>query len=304
MEVARVEAIVVEGVEAVESAAAPSRAADLLELTKPRITGLVLITAAVGYAVGTGASFETARFLLFMAGTGLLCAGASALNQYMERDADARMRRTCRRPIPAGRIRPEEALVFGLALSALGLAALAPVNALTLTLGAISLVSYVLAYTPLKRVTSLCTVVGAVPGALPPLMGWTAARGVLGPAGWGLFAILFLWQLPHFLAIGWLYRDDYARGGFPMLAVTDSDGSSTGRQALLYAAALLPVTLAAGLLAGAGNAYLWGALAIGGAFLGCAAGFAWKRSTGAARRLFFASVLYLPLLLGLMVFAR
>ena len=135
-------------------------------------------------------------------------------------------------------------------------------------------------------------------------MGWTAARGVLGPAGWGLFAILFLWQLPHFLAIGWLYREDYARGGFPMLGVTDTDGSSSGRQALLYAAALLPVTLAAGLLAGAGNAYLWGALVIGAAFLVCAAGFAWKRSEAPARRLFFASVLYLPLLLGLMVFAR
>jgi protoheme IX farnesyltransferase len=135
-------------------------------------------------------------------------------------------------------------------------------------------------------------------------MGWTAARGVLGPAGWGLFAILFLWQLPHFLAIGWLYRDDYARGGFPMLAVTDRDGTSTGRQALLYSAALLPVTLAAGLLAGAGNAYLWGALVMGAAFLACAGAFAWRRSVGAARRLFFASVLYLPLLLGLMVFAR
>jgi protoheme IX farnesyltransferase len=298
VEVVRAEALAAETVDA------PSRAADLLELTKPRITGLVLITAAVGYAVGSGASFEAARFLLFMAGTGLLCSGASALNQYLERDADARMQRTCRRPIPAGRLRPEEALVFGLALSALGLVALAPVNALTLGLGALSLVSYVLAYTPLKRVTSLCTVVGAVPGALPPLMGWTAARGVLGPAGWGLFAILFLWQLPHFLAIGWLYRDDYARGGFPMLAVTDRDGSSTGRQALLYAAALLPVTLAAGLLAGATNAYLWGALAIGAAFLACAGDFAWRRSVGAARRLFFASVLYLPLLLGLMVFAR
>ena len=294
MEVARVEAIAV----------SPSAAADRLELTKPRITGLVLVTAAVGYAVGTGASFELPRFLLFMAGTALLCSGASALNQYLERDTDARMHRTRRRPIPAGRMRPEEALVFGLVLSAAGLAALAPVNPLTLALGALSLVSYVLAYTPLKRVTSLCTVVGAVPRALPPLMGWTAARGVLGPAGWGLFAILFLWQLPHFLAIGWLYREDYARGGFPMLGVTDTDGSSSGRQALLYSAALLPVTLGAGLLAGAGNAYLWGALAIGAAFLVCAAGFAWRRSDANARRLFFASVLYLPLLLGLMVFAR
>ena len=135
-------------------------------------------------------------------------------------------------------------------------------------------------------------------------MGWAAARGSLGPAGWGLFAILFLWQLPHFLAIGWLYREDYARGGFPMLAVRDRDGSSTGRQAALYATALLPVTLAAGLLAAAGHAYLWGALLLGIAFLGCALVFLWKRSIGAARRLFLVSVIYLPLLLGLMVFDR
>jgi protoheme IX farnesyltransferase len=239
-----------------------------------------------------------------MAGTALLCGGASALNQYLERDADALMERTRRRPIPGGRIRPEEALVFGLALSAAGLGVLAFVNPLTLALGAASLVSYVLAYTPLKRVTSLCTVVGAVPGALPPLMGWAASRGSLGAAGWGLFAILFLWQLPHFLAIGWLYRDDYARGGFPMLAVTDRDGASTGRQAVLYATALLPVTLAAGLLASAGAGYLWGGLVLGLGFLACAAAFAWKRTVGSARRLFLASVLYLPLLLGLMVFDR
>lgn len=283
---------------------APSRAADFVELTKPRITSLVLVTAAVGYAVGSVGPFPGFRFLLFLAGTALLCAGASALNQLAERDTDARMERTRRRPLPAGRIRPEEALVFGLALSGAGLALLAFVNALTLLLGAASLASYVLAYTPLKRVTSLSTVVGAVPGALPPLMGWAAARGSLGPAGWGLFAILFLWQLPHFLAIGWLYREDYARGGFPMLAVTDRDGSSTGRQAVLYATALLPVTLAAGLLASAGKGYLWGALLLGLAFLGCALAFAWERSTGAARRLFLASVLYLPLVLGLMVFDR
>ena len=287
-----------------ELAEAPSRAADFAELTKPRITSLVLVTAAVGYAVGGVGEFSAARFLIFMAGTALLCAGASALNQFYERDTDARMVRTSRRPLPAGRMRPEEALAFGLGLSGAGLALLIFINPLTLLLGALSLASYVLAYTPLKRVTSLSTVVGAVPGALPPLMGWAAARGSLGAAGWGLFAILFLWQLPHFLAIGWLYRDDYARGGFPMLAVTDRDGSSTGRQAVLYATALLPVTLAAGLLAAAGKGYLWGALVLGVAFLGCALLFAWRRSTAAARRLFFASVLYLPLVLGLMVFDR
>ena len=283
---------------------AGSRAADFAELAKPRITSLVLVTAAVGFAVGGQGSIDWLAFFVFMAGTALLCGGASALNQYLERDADALMERTRRRPIPAGRIRPEEALVFGLALSAAGLAVLAFVNPLTLALGAASLVSYVLAYTPLKRVTSLCTVVGAVPGALPPLMGWAASRGSLGAAGWGLFAILFLWQLPHFLAIGWLYRDDYARGGFPMLAVTDRDGASTGRQAVLYATALLPVTLAAGLLASAGAGYLWGGLVLGLGFLACAAAFAWKRTVGSARRLFLASVLYLPLLLGLMVFDR
>jgi len=294
----------VEVVPAASLAVSPSRAADFVELTKPRITSLVLVTAAVGYAVGGGASMPAWRLVIFLAGTALLCGGASALNQFLERDADARMERTRSRPIPAGRVAPADALAFGIAISAAGLALLAAVNLLTLLLGAASLASYVLAYTPLKRVTSLCTVVGAVPGALPPLMGWAAARGSLGPAGWGLFAILFLWQLPHFLAIGWLYREDYARGGFPMLAVTDRDGSSTGRQAVLYATALLPVTLLAGLLAAAGRGYLWGALVLGVAFLACAFAFGWRRSVLSARRLFLASVLYLPLLLGLMVFDR
>jgi protoheme IX farnesyltransferase len=283
---------------------APSRAADLLELTKPRITSLVLVTAAVGYAVGTLGAFDAPRFLLFLFGTALLCGGASALNQYAEREADGRMERTCRRPIPAGRLRPEEALRFGLALCVTGLAALAGVNLATVLLGAASVLSYVLAYTPLKRVTSLCTVVGAVPGALPPLMGWAAARGSLAPAGWALFAILFLWQLPHFLAIGWLYREDYARGGFPMLGVTDPEGGATGRQMILYAAALLPVTLAAGILASAGIVYLSGALLLGLGFLGFALLFAVRPRPDAARRVFLMSVLYLPVLLGLMVFDR
>jgi protoheme IX farnesyltransferase len=281
-----------------------SRASRFLELTKPRITALVLVTAAVGYAVASAGFFETARFVLFLFGTALLCGGASALNQYAERDPDSKMARTKGRPIPTGRVKPEEALRFGLALCAVGLAALAGVNLATVLLGAASVLSYVLAYTPLKRVTSLCTVVGAVPGALPPLMGWAAARGTLGPGGWGLFAILFLWQLPHFLAIGWLYREDYARGGFPMLGVNDPSGAATGRQAILYTTALLPVTLLAGILASAGTGYLWGALCLGLAFMGCALLFALRPSAGAARRLFLASVVYLPVLLGLMVFDR
>ena len=285
-------------------AVAPSRVADFLELTKPRITALVLLTAAVGYAVAGRVAFEAPRFLLFLAGTALLCAGASTLNQYVERDADARMLRTHRRPIPAGRVRPEEALRFGLALCAIGLLALAGVNVPTLLLGAASVLSYVLAYTPLKRVTSLCTIVGAVPGALPPLMGWTAAGGALDAAGLALFAILFLWQLPHFLAIGWLYREDYARGGFPMLAVTDPDGRATGRQMVLYTTALLPVTLAGGVLTSARTGYLWGAFVLGAIFVGCAIVFARRPNAGAARRVFLVSVLYLPVLLGLMVFDR
>ncbi len=285
-------------------ASAPSRAADFLELSKPRITSLVVVTAAVGYALGAPV-FQTGVFLAVLAGTALVAGGASVLNQYAERDFDARMLRTRHRPLPAGRLQPAEALAFGLVLSAAGLTLLAAgTNALTAVLGLAASASYVLVYTPLKRVTSLCTVVGAIPGAIPPLMGWAAARGGLDRTAWALFSILFLWQLPHFLALAWMYREDYARGGFPMLAVSDADGSSTGRQALLYSAALLPVTLAAGLFAGAGPVFLWGGLAAGLAFLAGAALFARRREVAWARRLFLASVLYLPAVLGLMVFDR
>lgn len=283
---------------------APSRAADFLELSKPRITSLVVVTAAVGYALGAPV-FQTGVFVAVLAGTALVAGGASVLNQYAERDFDARMLRTRHRPLPAGRLQPAEALAFGLILSAAGLTLLAAgTNALTAVLGLAASASYVFLYTPLKRVTSLCTVVGAIPGAIPPLMGWAAARGGLDRTAWALFSILFLWQLPHFLALAWMYREDYARGGFPMLAVSDADGSSTGRQALLYSAALLPVTLAAGLFAGAGSVFLWGGLAAGLAFLAGAALFARRREIAWARRLFFASVLYLPAVLGLMVFDR
>jgi protoheme IX farnesyltransferase len=285
-------------------ASAPSRAADYIELGKPRITLLVVLTAAVGYALGVP-EFHAGAFFCAIAGTALVAGGASALNQFAEREADARMFRTRGRPLPAGRLAPGEALSFGLAISALGLALLAAgTNVLTLGLGLAALGSYVLAYTPLKRVTSLCTVVGAVPGAIPPLMGWAAARGSLDLTAWALFAILFLWQLPHFLALAWIYREDYARGGFPMLSLADADGASAARQALLYAAALLPVTLAAGLFAGAGMVFLAGALSCGAAFLACAALFARRREVSWARRLFLASVLYLPAVLSLMVFDR
>ena len=285
-------------------AAAPSRALDFLELGKPRITFLVVMTAAVGYALGAP-SFQAGVFAAVLVGTALVAGGASALNQCAESEADGRMRRTCSRPLPAGRLSGSEALAFGLAISAGGLLVLAAAtNALTFLLGLAALASYVLVYTPLKRRTSLCTVVGAVPGAIPPLMGWAAARGALDRTAWALFAVLFLWQLPHFLALSWMYREDYARGGFPMLAVTDEDGSSTGRQALLYAAALLPVSLAAGLFADSGRVFLWGGLVAGLGFLLCAALFARRREVAWARRLFLGSVLYLPAVLSLMVFDR
>ena len=286
-------------------ATAPARIADFVELTKPRITFLVLVTTAVGYALGVGPSFHPEVFLSLLVGTAFVSGGASALNQWAERDADARMARTRSRPLPSGRLAPTDALAFGLAISAIGIALLAgAVNGLTALLAAISLASYVLAYTPLKRVTSLCTLVGAVPGAIPPMMGWAAARGTLDREAWALFAVLFLWQLPHFLSIAWIYRDDYARAGFPMLPVTDPDGKSTARQTVAYAAALVPVTLAAGAFAAAGQGYLWSAVGLGAVFVGCAVFFAVKRSVKAARIVFLASVLYLPAVLGLMVLDR
>lgn len=284
--------------------AASARAVDFFELTKPRITMLVLITTAVGYAVAWRGGFDPATFVALILGTALLSGGASALNQYVEREFDARMERTRSRPLPSGRVMPADAAVFGLVLSGAGLLLLAAAGWLTLLLGAAALASYVLAYTPLKRVSSLCTVVGAIPGAIPPMMGWAASRGSLGPGAWALFAVLFLWQLPHFLAIGWMYREDYARGGFPMLPVMDPDGRSTGRQMVLYSAALLPVTLVAGSLASAGSLYLAGAVLFGAIFLGFSARFARAKSTAAARWLFLVSILYLPALLGLMVFDR
>ncbi len=285
-------------------ASAPSRASDFLALSKPRITFLVVVTAAVGYAIGAPV-FQPGVFLAVLAGTALVAGGASALNQYAERDVDARMLRTRGRPLPAGRLAPAEAFAFGVVMAGAGLGILSVgTTPLTVALGLAALVTYVLAYTPLKRVTSLCTVVGAVPGALPPLMGFAAARGTLDRSAWALFAVLFLWQLPHFLALSWMYREDYARGGFPMLAVSDEGGASTGRQALLYAAALLPVTLTAGLFAQAGSVFLWGALGAGLGFLACAALFARRREIAWARRLFLASVLYLPAVCALMVFDR
>lgn len=275
------------------------------ELTKARLTALVLLTTLVGFYLGWPGAPDLTLLFHTMLGTALVAAGAAALNQLLERDFDALMPRTEDRPLPSGRLQPGTVLVFGVASAVLGLVYLAAeVNALTGILGAITLVSYLFIYTPLKRVTPLNTLVGAVPGALPPLMGWAAARGQVSPGGWALFAILFFWQLPHFLAIAWIYRDQYARAGFVMLPVVDSSGERTRRQAVSQTLALLPFSLCPFLLHLAGPLYLMGALGLGGAMLWFAIRFSRQLTLPAARRLFFMSIIYLPLLLGLMVFDK
>jgi protoheme IX farnesyltransferase len=277
----------------------------LLELVKARLTALVLLTTLVGFRLGWHDAMDYWLLLHALLGTALVASGASTLNQFLEKQHDANMPRTADRPLPSGRVRPEIALIFGGAASVIGLLYLAlAVNLLTSVLGAVTLVSYVFIYTPLKRVTTLNTAIGAIPGALPPLMGWTAARNEVTIEGWSLVAILFFWQLPHFLAIAWLYREEYAKAGFAMLPVFDPTGEQTGRQAVSHTLGLLPVSLAPFIFKMAGPLYLAGALALGLGFLGCALSFSRRLDTAHARRLFYASILYLPLLLGLIVFDK
>jgi len=272
------------------------------ELFKARLTTLVLVTTLVGYYAGASGAMDYWKMLHAMLGTALVACGAAALNQLLERREDARMRRTENRPLPSGRLTPDQVLVAGAALSAGGLLYLAyAVNLLTSFLGAATLASYLFVYTPLKRVTTLNTLIGAVPGAIPPLMGWTAARGEVSAAGWSLFAILFLWQLPHFMAIAWLYREDYARAGFKMLPIADPDGRKTAGQAVWHAMGLLPVSLFPALLKVSGVVYFFGALALSTAYLVFAIQFARHLTPERARQLFLASLAYLPLLLGLLV---
>jgi heme o synthase len=279
-----------------------SRVAIVCELVKARLTFLVLLTTLVGFYVGSAGAINFPVMLYTILGTGLLACGAAALNQLLERQYDARMRRTEDRPLPSGRLQPEVALIFGGLCSIAGLVLLASmVNLLTSFLGAITLISYLFIYTPLKRVTWLNTAIGAIPGALPPLMGWTAARGELGGAGWSLFAILFFWQIPHFLAIAWLYRDEYAKAGFVMLPVIDRDGFRTGRQAVSHTLGLVLASLMPAFFGLAGTIYFAGALLLGMIFLGFAVLFAHALTIERARQLFFVSITYLPLLLGLMV---
>jgi protoheme IX farnesyltransferase len=287
------------------NAAEKSWAAVLSDLIKARLTTLVLLTTAVGFYIGWRGAMDFVRFFNTLAATGLVAAGASALNQLLEREYDAKMRRTQDRPLPSGRLQPTTVAIFGGVSSVAGLVYLAlAVNLLTSVLGAVTLVSYLFIYTPLKRVTWLNTAIGAIPGALPPLMGWTAARNELGGEGWALFAILAFWQMPHFFAIAWMYRDEYAKAGFVMLPNVDADGSRTGQQTVSHTLALLVVSLCPFVFKMAGTIYLAGAIILGAGFLFCAIQFSRQLTLARARQLFLASIIYLPLLLGLMVWDK
>ncbi len=274
------------------------RMADFVELTKPRITFLVLITTLVGFYMG---SRDGLNFLLLfhtILGTALVASGASALNQYFERDLDARMVRTRRRPLPDGRIVPHEALVFSAAIAIAGVLYLILfVNLITGAIGAATLVGYILIYTPLKTRTTLCTLIGAFPGAAPPVMGWTAARGEIDAVALSLFAILFLWQMPHFFAIAWIFTEDYLRAGFSM----HGSGQRTGRQIILYCCALIPISVLPTFFGLTGMIYLLGAILFGFIYLGYGFAVALFRSNTHAHRLLRVSVLYLPALLLLMM---
>jgi protoheme IX farnesyltransferase len=278
---------------------------DFVALTKPRLNVLVVATSAAGYYLGAAGRLDPVAMAEAVAGTALVAGGAAALNQVYERDTDALMRRTRLRPLPDGRVATLDASLFGLALAGTGLAILgARTNVLAAGLALATLVTYLLVYTPMKRRSPAATLVGAVPGALPPLIGWTASHGSLSAGGAALFAIVFLWQVPHFMAIAWLYRDDYAKAGFPMLPVIDPEGRRAGRQAVVYAALLVPVSIVPGLVGVSGTLYLAFALTSGMVLLWLAVRFASTRNDASARRLFFGSITYLPLLWIAMILAR
>ncbi len=275
---------------------------DYLALTKPRLNLLVVLTTLAGYYLGMPDEAPTARLIHTVLGTTLVAGGASVLNQVWERNTDRLMRRTRTRPLPASRLAPGPALWFGMALSALGLAELwFLANPLSSIVALLTVLSYVVVYTPMKLKSSLSTIVGAVPGALPPLIGWAAATNSLSPGGWALFGIVFFWQMPHFLAIAWMHREDYASAGMPLLPVIEPSGRSTGRQAVLYAAAMIPVSLLPTLLGLAGPRYLVTAIVLGAVVLWLSVEFAVNRTHVVARRLFFATIIYLPLVLGALV---
>ena len=276
-----------------------------LSLTKPDVTFLVVITTWAGYYMGATGPINWLHLAHALLGTTMIGAGTSALNHYFERRSDAQMRRTANRPLPTGVLRPAEALAFGVLLAAGGAAYLAlAVNWLTSALGVITCVSYLGAYTPLKKRTTLATFIGAFPGAVPPLMGWAAARGSLSVEAWILYAILFIWQFPHFLAIAWMYREDYARAGIRMLPVVDHAGDATFRQILAYSAALIPASLLPAVSGMAGIAYFYLALLMGVAMMQVSLWATRTRTNQRAKWLMHATVIYIPLLLGLLMWHK
>ncbi len=280
-------------------------AVDLVALTKPRVVVMILVTTLVGYYVGLTAAPDYVRMVHLIVGTLLAAGGTLALNQYIERHVDALMERTRMRPLPDGRLQPLEALLFGAAVTVVGIVYLAAfVGGLSAAVTAATAVLYLFAYTPLKLRTALCTIVGAVPGALPPVTGWVAARDDLSLGAWVLFGILFLWQLPHTLAIARLYRDDYARAGVRVLPVVDADGSTTERQIVTACLALLAVSLLPTLIGLTGGVYFTGALLLGVTFVVLGGWQALAPSTVSARRVLYASLLYLPALLALLAFDK
>ena len=280
-----------------------SRASDFVALTKPRLNFLVLLTTAAAYSLGSGPEATLSQFVHTLLGTFLVAGGASALNQAWERDTDRLMRRTRMRPIADLRLPPSAGIVFGLSLTLLGATELAYfLNPLTSGVALFTAASYVLLYTPLKTRTSLSTIVGALPGALPAVIGWAAATNTLSIEAWVLFGIVFMWQMPHFLAIAWMYRDEYARAGMPLLPVIQPDGRSTGRQAVIYTAALIPLSMMPTGVGLASPWYMVGALTLGAILMVMSLEFSTKRTIETARRLFFSSILYLPILWALLVF--
>jgi len=278
---------------------------DYLELTKPRITVLILICTTVGYFFGSPNSFHLALFVHVLLGTALMASGTAALNQWYEADSDAKMRRTSKRPIPAGRIERIDGLVFGALLSIAGFADLwFGTNALAAGLGLFTLATYIFLYTPLKRRSVACTTVGALPGAMPPLIGYAAASGRLDAWALALFLILFVWQFPHFYAIAWMYRDDYARGGIRMLPVIEPDGESTARRIVACSILLIPISLIPRLLGMTGPIYAAAAVAAGMGLLYIGVRLGRDRTCARARHVLLASVLYLPIVLAVMVIDR
>jgi protoheme IX farnesyltransferase len=278
---------------------------DYLELTKPRITVLILICTAVGYFFGSPNAFHLALFVHVLLGTALMASGTAALNQWYEADSDAKMRRTSKRPIPAGRIKRIDGLVFGVVLSIAGFADLwFGTNALAAALGLFTLATYIFLYTPLKRRSAVCTTVGALPGAMPPLIGYAAASGRLDSWALALFFILFVWQFPHFYAIAWMYRDDYARGGIRMLPVIEPDGESTAKRIVGCSILLIPISVVPRLLGMTGSIYAAAAVAAGMGLLYIGVRLGRDHTCARARHVLLASVVYLPIVLAVMVIDR